>query len=424
VSRPAGRRLRRPARGASALAVLAALLLAGCGGGAPAKSTPSPAAPASTPSKPGDVEQLEALIKRRAAAFAAGRPRAYAATATGPQRDRDREVARNARGLPLRDVSLHVDSSDVSGRSARLEVRAVYGVRGIRGTFDTTRRVRARRTPQGWRVRGVSTRRERFPWELGPVQSRRSPHFVVLAPEGLPLDALMSALEAGYARMGEVLKKPRLRRRYLVVVAGGAEAARSLTERIRGVESLAAISDAEVQETGSAKRVSAVVSQRLVVVWPPFSALDGDGQQRVVTHELTHAALAGATSGRTPSWLVEGIALYVSEDRRSGDAARYLAGEADGRARRALSLQALSEPDAIARLSGDGQAVAYAYASAASFYIADRFGRRRFIKLYNAFNDEDLPGKAGLETTRRAIRRTLGISLEQLDTDLHIALLG
>ena len=192
------------------------------------------------------------------------------------------------------------------------------------------------------------------------------------------------------------------------MVAGGAQAARSLTERIRGVESLAAISDAEVQETGSAKRVSEVVSQRLVVVWPPFSALDADGQQRVVTHELTHAALAGVTSGRTPSWLIEGIALYVSEDRRIDDAAPLPPGEASGRARRALSLRALSEPDAIARLSGDGQAVAYAYASAASFYIAERFGRRRFIKLYNAFNDEDLPGHAGLETTRRAIRARWG----------------
>ena len=124
-----------------------------------------------------------------------------------------------------------------------------------------------------------------------------------------------------------------------MVVAGGTQAARSLTESIRGVESLAAISDAEVQETGSAQRVSAVVSQRLVVVWPPFSTLDAEGQQRVVTHELTHAALAGVTSGRTPAWLTEGVALYVSDDRRIDQAAELLAqGQLP-------SLRALSRPE-------------------------------------------------------------------------------
>ena len=102
----------------------------------------------------------------------------------------------------------------------------------------------------------------------------------------------MTALEAGYARMGDVLKKPRLRRRYLVVVAGGAHAARSLTERIRGVESLAAISDAEVRETGRAERVTRVVSsgsRRVAAV----QRARRRRARRVVTHELTHAALAG-----------------------------------------------------------------------------------------------------------------------------------
>ena len=312
-----------------------------------------------------------------------------------------------------------VDSTDVRGRSATLRVQALYGVRGVRGRFGTPRRISARRTAAGWRVRRESSPRERHPWEIGRVQARRSKHFVVLAPSGLELGALMTALEGGYARMGDVLEKPRLRRRYLVVVAGGAQAARALTERIRGVESLAAISDAEVQETGPAQRVSSVVSQRLVVVWPPFSTLGADGQQRVVTHELTHAALAGVTSGRTPAWLIEGIALYVSEDRRVSDASRYLAGEASGSARRALSLPALSEPDAIARLSGDRQAVAYAYASAASYYVVERWGRSRYLKLYRAFNDEKLPGATGPATTRRAVRRTLGVSLATLDRDLR-----
>jgi hypothetical protein len=256
------------------------------------------------------------LLQRRAAALEAGRPRAYAATATGPQRLRDREAARNARALRLRDVALAVDSADVSGRRASLQVRSSYGIRGVRGTFAAARRVIAVRTGRGWRVSSEASRRERHPWEIGPVAERRSRHFVVLAPRGVDTDAggLTDALESGYARMGKVLR-PRLRRRYLVVVAGGPGAARALTARISGVGGLAAISDSEVQETGAARRVTEVSSQRLFVVWPPFSVLDAAGRRRVVTHELTHAALAGVTSGRTPAWLLEGVALYVSEDR-------------------------------------------------------------------------------------------------------------
>ena len=392
-------------------------LLAGCGGGDAASRKPTPTATPRPPSKPaaerGDLQQLDALLARRARALAAGRPRAYAATSAGPQRGTDRETARNARGLGLRDVELAVDSSDLTGRTARVRAHALYGIRGVRGRFATTRRITARRTADGWRVTRDAGPRERHPWELGRVRARRSDHFVVLAPAGLEVGALIDALEGGYARMGDVLKRPRLRKRYLVIVAGGAQAARALTERIRGVASLAAISDAEVQESGPAQRVSAVVSQRLVVVWPPFSSLGAEGQQRVVTHELTHAALAGITSGRTPAWLTEGIALYVSEDRRIDQAAQL-------RARGELpSLRALSRPDAIARLSGDRQAAAYAYASAASFYLAERYGRRRLLRLYNAFNDDRLGGDAGRQATARAVRRELGTSLPALERDIR-----
>ena len=406
---------RRPSVAAGSLAGLLCTLLAGCGGGTTKAGTPTPtpspratAAPADS-----DLTQLERLMQRRAAALAAGRPPAYAATATGPQRDRDREAARNARGLGLRDVELAVGSTDLSGRRATLRVRAVYGVRGVRGRFGTARRITARRTAAGWRVVRESGPRERHPWELGRVQARRSRHFVVLAPSGLELGVLVDALERGYARMGDVLDRPRLRRRYLVVVAGGAQAARALTESIRGVESLAAISDTEVRETGSARRVTEVVSQRLVVVWPAFSGLDAGGRLRVVTHELTHAALAGVTSGRTPAWLVEGIALYVSEDRRIDEAAQL-------RVRGDLpSLRSLSRPDTIARLSGAPQAAAYATASAASFYLVERFGRRRFLRLVRSFSDESLRGRPGAAVTRRAVRRVLGVSLPRLERDLR-----
>jgi len=125
------------------------------------------------------------------------------------------------------------------------------------------------------------------------------------------------------------------------------------------------------------------------------------------------------TSGRTPSWLLEGVALYVSEDRRVADAAQLVAGATSGAARRALTLTGLSRPDAIAQLTGDGQEAAYAYASAAAFYIVSRYGRDRYLGLYDAFNDEDLPGPAGVEVTARAVRRTLGVSLSRLERDLR-----
>jgi hypothetical protein len=400
-----------------------ALLLAGCGGGgnkpAGAHASASPAGRAGQRSP--DATALDALMRRRAAAFQAGSPEAYAATATGPQRRRDRRVARNARGVGLRDVELAVDSADVGEGRARLRVRSIYGIRGIAGRFGASRQVTAVRTDAGWRVRSESSHRERNPWEVGPVAERRTPHFVVVAPRGLDIDSagLPAALEQGYARMGNVLRRPKLRPRYLVVVAQAAGAARSLTSHIRGVEGLAAISDSEVREAGPARKVTAVPSQRLLVVWPPFSALGAEGRRRVVTHELTHAALAGVTSGRTPSWLLEGVALYVSEDRRVGEAAQLVTGAVTGSARRALTLTGLSSPDAIARLQGPAQPAAYAYASAAAFYIVDRYGRKRYLQLYDAFNDEAIQGAPGPGVTDRAVRRTLHVSLTRLERDLR-----
>ncbi len=402
---------------------IAAVALAGCGGSSKPHAAPSPTSPASKEAgaTEGDATALERLLARRARALEAGRPQAYAATATGPQRRRDREAARNAASLRLRDVELAVDSADVSGRRARLEVRSIYGIRGVRGRFAAARRVTAVKAGQGWRVRSEASRRERHPWEVGPVAEHRSRHFVVIAPRGLEVEAggLTEALEGGYMRMGDVLRRPRLRRRYLVVVAGGASAARALTERISGVGGLAAISDSEVREAGPARRVSDVLSQRLVVVWQPFSSLDADGRLRVVTHELTHAGLAGVTSGRTPAWLLEGMALYVSDDRRVGEAADLVAGGTAGAARHALTLTGLSAPDAIARLHGDGQEAAYAYSSAAAFYVVARYGRGRYLELYDTFNDEDLPGPPGVAVTGRAVKRTLGISLTRLERDLR-----
>ena len=213
----------------------------------------------------------------------------------------------------------------------------------------------------------------------------------MLAPADVPVDELIVALEDGYGTMSELLTRGRLRRRYLVVVAAGPEQARALTVEIRGVETLAALADASVIQRGSAARTEKVLSLRLVVVWEPFSTLDAEGRRRVVTHELTHAALTGSTSGRMPAWLSEGVALYVSGDRRPAPPGADLA--------------ALSTPDAIARLTGEEQANAYNASSAAAFTIAERFGTDKLLDLYEAFNDPRLRGRPGPRLVNRALTR-------------------
>jgi hypothetical protein len=406
--------VRLAAGSAAAVAIAIALALAGCGdrasgpGGTPAQGTGQPPPP--TPEA-----ELQALLDRRARALQAGDARRYAATATGAQRARDRRTGRNARGLPLRAVRLTADRIDVEGGRAVLAVRASYAVARVRGRFAAPRTLRATRTGRGWRIRSETSRRRRHPWEVAPFTARRSEHFTVLVPATLATDGLAGALEAGYARMRDVLSG-RLRRRYLVVVAADASQARRMTAGIRGVATLAAISDTAVSQQGVAERVVAVASQRLLVVWPAFAALAADERERVVAHELTHAALARQTSGRTPAWLTEGVALYVSGDDRAAIAAELVRGGARGRA---VTLTGLSRPDAIGRLGGDGQTAAYAYSSAAAFYIAERFGRRRFFALYHAFNDESLDGPAGAALAGRAVRRALGISLSALERDLR-----
>jgi hypothetical protein len=401
-----------------AAALLAATaLFAGCsGGGGPKPPAGSPAQGTHGAQPPGDEAQLQSLLDRRARALQAGRVRAYAATATGAQRAEDRRVAADARGLPLRDVRLRTVKADIRDGRAVLDVRSSYAIAGVRGHFDAGRTVRAVKTKRGWRVRSVTSRRQQHPWEIARFIATRSPHFTVLAPATVDTTGLTDTLEGGYARMSDILADGRLRRRYLVVIAGDASQARRMTAGIRGVATLAAISDAAVREEGAAERVASVASQRLLIVWPEFAPLDPDGRLRVVAHELTHAALAASTSGRTPSWLVEGAALYVSGDRRVQEAARRVA---SGRTPRALTLTGLSAPSAIARLGGEGQSAGYSYASAAAFYLIERYGRARFFRLYDAFNSESLPGDPGPTLADRAVRRTLGISLMGLERDLR-----
>jgi hypothetical protein len=370
-------------------------------------------------SRPGRLELLARLLDRRAQALERGDARAFAATSTGAQKARDRRSARRVRGLGVYRVALRADGGDVRLNRLQLRGQLAYRVRGIAGEFRAGQRLTIVWTGKDWRVRSARARRGRVPWEVTAQRRVRSRHFVVWAPRSIDVrgGGLVESLEAGYAQMRDVLARGRLRRRYLVVVAGTAGQARALTAEIRGIASLAAITDTEVRQEGDAERVVEIASQRLVVVWPAFRAVGPEAQRTVVSHELTHAAVAKSTSGRTPAWLVEGLALYVSEDDRVAEAGRLVV---EGVERRALTLTGLSDPDVIAELGGSAQNAAYAYASAAAFYVAERFRQSALLDLYDVFNEESLKGASGsINLVDGAVRRVLKISLRRLERDLR-----
>lgn len=403
------------------MASLVALALgtAGCGGGAAPNPSGTPQAQRDTRRAPTDAEQLTALLAKRARAVEEDDAAAFAATASGAQKRRDRRTARNRHGLPLSDFAYAVAQIDTEKGRARLRVQVSYRLRGVTSRFTADRTLTAAKRKGRWRFIAEGGQRDRLPWEIERYRVARSTRFLVLAPDGLDTGSLSGLLDEAYGRIRRRIRGAQLRKRYLAVVARDAAAARRLTSRIRGVETLSAITDAKVQDEGPAKRVSQVISLRLLVVSSALGQLDDDARLRVLSHELTHAALTEETSGRTPAWLSEGVALYVSEDRRVADAARLVAEASSRGERRALTLTALSGPDAIARLSGPAQTAAYAYASAACFYLAAKYGEQKLLRLYDAFNDEELEGEAGAELAGMATHQVLERPLERLERDLR-----
>src|SRR5215203_5723338 len=156
------------------LAGIAGLAVAGCGGGSgePTTKARPKAAPAETPVSAGaekprdDAGEINALLRERGEQLEHGSTAAFAATAIGAQRARDRRAARRAKALALEQVRFGADELQTSGDRATVSVSLSYRVRGMKRPFRTLRRVIARRTGDGWRVTRDKPKAEPLPWEV------------------------------------------------------------------------------------------------------------------------------------------------------------------------------------------------------------------------------------------------------------------
>ena len=282
----------------------------------------------------------------------------FAASATSPARSRCRAAARHRdrRVLP-------------PGRRPREPVRRAPRLPSAAG-------------PGGWRLAAERRGRERQPWELSPVREVSTEHVLLLTPRAVGVDGIPAVFERAYRTVPGGCRCGRARATSWWWPATPRRPAP--TPRISGLESLVAIADADVRQAPGSERPLAVISQRLVLIWPGYRAQDAAGRERVLEHELTHLVTPASPPGSRPAgWRRASRSTSRATGGWPGGAAagHHVAGGAYGpaadAAHRVLSLTALSAPDALARLAGPAQGAAYAYASSAAFYIAARYGRTR-----------------------------------------------
>jgi hypothetical protein len=314
-------------------------------------------------------------------------------------------------------------STKVSGSKAVLQVQTIYGFSRVHSLYVKRSRVTAVKTAQGWRIARDRALGVKAPWELGHYTVRHSRHFLALAPKGLHVGSLMTDLEHGRSEQRRGLPGARPPGRMLVIVTRGTRDTRALTRHVRTLGALTALAEAQVVMRGPARKVSAITGQRILVLWGAYGDHPAHERRMVIAHELTHAALAWRTTGRTPAWLVEGIAMYASGDQRAGDAGALLAGaqlrvaSQQGAAEHVLSLARLARPNAMNRLSTIPIAVAYSFSSAAAYAIAARHGRAGLLRLYDAFNNARIRGHAGARLDDRVLRHALHESLRSVQAD-------
>jgi hypothetical protein len=413
----------------TALAAVA-LAFAACGDNGGDEPSPKKAASQTKPKAaatrpPNDTEQLQRLLTVRAQALTAGNDDSLRTTSVGTQAKRDKRHALSARALPISSIELTAEATEVKDKTATMRVNMAYAFEGVDTTYYKTSRMSAEKTPDGWKVSDDKPSAGTLaPWEYTRYKARESKHFLALAPSNVRVGNLMTDLEKGRAKMRRGLPGVKPPDKVLVIVARDGRDINALTKDRKTRRSLVAVAESRYATTGSAQRVTRVWNERVFVMWKSYRSGTTAERRQVVAHELVHAALASRTSARTPPWLYEGIALYVSGDNRSGDAGAIISGRGvlrsnkeQARAKAAMSLSKLSRPRALEQMSSVGVSFAYAYSSSTAYAIAQKHGRKALLRLMTAYNSTKNKG-TGRKLADRVVKRTLKKSLKTLESEV------
>ena len=144
----------------------------------------------------------------------------------------------------------------------------------------------------------------------------------------------------------------------------------------QGLDQVAAITQGDIEPGQPAE------GDRVVINPKAFTALDRDGRQVVITHELTHVATRSSSTRPVPIWLSEGMADYVGYSgldlSRARIASELLTLVRDGNGPRALPTTDDFDP-------GKSKiAPSYSASWLAVSRLVDIYGQARVVAFYRA----------------------------------------
>jgi hypothetical protein len=238
-------------------------------------------------------------------------------------------------------------------------------------------------------------------WHLGDVHVARTPRVLALGTaDAATVRRLGREVAAAVPRVTGRWGRAWARRVVVLVPRTVGEMATLLGTRSREVTRIAAVTTAQAPGGAEGRADRVVVNPRA------FSGLSDLGRSVVLTHEVTHVATRGVTTGEVPTWLSEGLADYVAYDgtglTRSEAAAGLLAD-----VRRGEVPHRLPTGDDFAG-TADGLSQAYEMAWMACLHVAERYGEDALFRLYRTTASD------GLTT---ALDTELGTSLSRLTSD-------
>jgi hypothetical protein len=237
----------------------------------------------------------------------------------------------------------------------------------------------------------------RGPWEHGRLVVRYGAASLVLAHPGNAgrLAGFAAATDEVVPRVRAAVSG-RLPRRVAVIVPDDEREMVALVGQKLVLGTIAAVAVADSVDTGR----NLALGQRIVVNPANIDRLGRLGRRVVLEHEVTHLATRGFTGGRTPLWLVEGLADWVAY-RDSGLPADLVADQLHA---------ALGTGHWPGRLPGTAEftgasprlTLAYEEAWSACRLIADRAGPAGLMRLYRAVGTAADPA-AALDAQLRAL---------------------